>query len=226
MYILLVEDEEKLLQTLAEHLKSEGHKVDCATDGTQGHALATQYSYDLIILDIMLPGMSGTEILTKIRTHDSDIPILMLTAVDSIQDKVLHFETGADDYLTKPFSFDELMVRVRSLLRRRQKSQKDSIRFRDLEIDRLTHKVKRGEQRIDLSVKEYALLEYLALNPGRVLSRAMIIEHVWGQSFENLTNIVDVYIRQLRSKLDDHTEQKMIRTVRGAGYVFGDETAS
>ncbi|MBV8061744.1 MAG: response regulator transcription factor [Alphaproteobacteria bacterium] len=224
MYILLVEDEEKLLQTLADHLKEETHVVDTATDGTRGYELASQFTYDLIILDIMLPGMNGTELLSKIRERDTDVPILMLTAMDSVQDKVQNFQAGADDYLTKPFSFDELMVRVRSLLRRRQKNQKDSIRLHDLEIDRLTHKVKRGDQRIDLSAKEYALLEYLALNPGRVLSRAMIIDHVWGQSFENLTNIVDVYIRQLRSKLDDNSQQKLIRTVRGSGYVFGEES--
>jgi two-component system copper resistance phosphate regulon response regulator CusR len=147
----------------------------------------------------------------------------MLTARDSVQDKVRHFEAGADDYLTKPFSLAEFLVRVKALLRRRPTQQIDVIHVDDLELNRLTHKVKRADKRIELSGKEYALLEYMATNAGRVLSRGMIIEHVWDQSFEGLTNIVDVYVRHLREKIDDAHERKLIRTVRGAGYCLSDE---
>ena len=223
MRILIVEDEEKLATTLASNLKSEGFAVDVSLNGTDGLEMAVSANYDLIILDIMLPDLDGLQVLKRLRARNREIPILMLTAKDSVQDKVEHFESGADDYLTKPFSFAELLVRVQALLRRRSTQQTDVIRIDDFELNRLTHKVKRAEKRVELSAKEYSLLEYLAVNAGRVLSRAMIIEHVWDQSFENLTNIVDVYIRQLRVKIDDPYEKKLIRTVRGAGYVFGDE---
>jgi len=223
MRILLVEDEEKLAQATARNLKAEGFAVDVVGNGIDGMEMAAVCAYDLIILDILLPGMDGLQVLQRIRARNREVPVLMLTAKDSVQDKVKHFEAGADDYLTKPFSFAELLVRVKALLRRRPAQQADVIRIGDFELDRLTHKVKRGDKRIELSAKEYALLEYLALHAGRVLSRTMIIEHVWDQSFESLTNIVDVYIRQLRAKLNDDNDQKLIRTVRGAGYVFGDE---
>jgi two-component system copper resistance phosphate regulon response regulator CusR len=223
MRILFIEDEEKLANATARNLKDEGFDVDIALDGVQGMNQVLNFSYDLVLLDVLLPGLDGTNVLKGIRANNREVPVMMLTAKDSVQDKVKHFETGADDYLTKPFSTDELMVRIKALLRRRPAQQADVIRIADFELDRLTHKVKRGDKRIELSNKEYALLEYLVLNAGRVLSRAMIIEHVWDQSFESLTNIVDVYIRQLRSKLGDDQEQKLIRTVRGAGYVFGDE---
>ncbi len=225
MRILLVEDEEKLAQATARNLKAEGFAVDTAANGTDGMELAAGCAYDLVILDILLPGMDGTQLLQRIRARNREVPVLMLTAKDSVQDKVRHFEAGADDYLTKPFSFAELLVRAKALLRRRPAQQADVIHIGDFELDRLTHKVKRADKRIELSAKEYALLEYLALNAGRVLSRAMIIEHVWDQSFEGLTNIVDVYIRQLRTKLHDDQDQKLIRTVRGAGYIFGAEAA-
>jgi len=223
MRILLVEDEEKLAQTLANNLKAEGFAVDCAPTGTAGVEQAAAYIYDLIILDIMLPELDGGQVLQKIRARSRDVPVLMLTAKDSIQDKVKYFEAGADDYLTKPFSFAELLVRLKSLLRRRPAQQTDVIHIGDFELDRLAHKVKRADKRIELSSKEYGLLEYLVMNTGRVCSRAMIIEQVWDQSFENLTNIVDVYIRQLRMKIDEGFEAKLIHTIRGRGYVFGDE---
>jgi DNA-binding response OmpR family regulator len=225
MRVLLIEDEEKLSDTVARNLKAEGFSVDVANNGAKGMELAVSYAYDLILLDILLPNLDGAQVLEKIRARNREVPVLMLTAKDSVQDKVKLFELGADDYLTKPFSFAELLVRIKALLRRRPAQQMDVIRSGDFELDRLTHKVKRAEKRIDLSAKEYALLEYLALNNGRVLSRAMIIEHVWDQSFENLTNIVDVYIRQLRNKIDDNHEPRLIRTVRGTGYVFGEEAA-
>lgn len=225
MRILLIEDEEKLAQTLARNLKAEGFAVDTVGNGIEGLEMAAGCAYDLIVLDILLPGLDGTQILQKLRERNREVPVLMLTAKDSIRDKVKHFEAGADDYLTKPFSFAELLVRVKALLRRQPVQQTDVICIGDFELDRRTRKVKRGGKRIDLSAKEYALLEYLAANAGRVLSRSMIVEHVWDQSFESLTNIVDVYIRQLRTKLEDHDDQKLIRTIRGAGYIFGDEAA-
>jgi heavy metal response regulator len=226
MRILLVEDEEKLARTLSGNLKAEGFAVDIALNGIDGVELAAVYAYDLLILDIMLPGLDGFRVLQKVRMRNREVPVLMLTAKDSVQEKVRNFEAGADDYLTKPFSFAELLVRVRALLRRRPTQQTDVVRIGDFELDRLAHKARRAEKRIELSAKEYALLEYLAVNSGRVLSRSMIIEHVWDQSFENLTNIVDVYIRHLRAKIDDDHENKLIRTVRGAGYVFGEESVT
>jgi DNA-binding response OmpR family regulator len=225
MRILLVEDEEKLAEATARSLKVEGFAVDVALDGADGMERAAGLAYDLIILDIMLPGLDGSQVLQKIRARNREVPVLMLTAKDSVQDKVKHFEMGADDYLTKPFSFAELLVRVKSLLRRRPTQHTDVIHIGDFELNRLTHKAKRADKRIELSGKEYSLLEYLVTNAGRVLSRAMIIEHVWDQSFENLTNIVDVYIRQLRAKIDEGHERKLIRTIRGAGYLFGDEAS-
>ena len=222
---MLVEDEVKLVQALAGHLKAEGFAVDIAVNGLEGMEMAAGCAYDLIVLDVMLPGLDGAQLLQKIRARNREVPVLMLTAKDSVQDKVQNFEAGADDYLTKPFSFAELLVRVKALLRRRPTQQTDVVHIGDFEIDRLTHKVKRADKRIDLSGKEYALLEYLATNAGRVLSRSMIIEHVWDQSFESLTNIVDVYIRQLRAKIDEGHEQKLIHTIRGAGYIFGDEAS-
>ncbi len=223
MRILLVEDEQKLANSLANNLRSEGFAVDLAFNGESGKDHALTYAYDLIILDVMLPVIDGSEVLKIIRAKNRNVPILMLTARDSVQDKVKFFEAGADDYLTKPFSFAELFVRVKALLRRRLASQVDVIQIEDFELDRMTHIVKRAKKRIDLSNKEYALLEYLAINAGRVLSRSMIMEHVWDQSFENLTNIVDVYIRQLRTKIDEGYKAKLISTVRGSGYVFGKE---
>ncbi len=223
MRILLVEDEQKLANSLANNLRSEGFAVDLAFNGESGKDHALTYAYDLIILDVMLPVIDGSEVLKIIRAKNRNVPILMLTARDSVQDKVKFFEAGADDYLTKPFSFAELFVRVKALLRRRLARQVDVIQIEDFELDRMTHIVKRAKKRIDLSNKEYALLEYLAINAGRVLSRSMIMEHVWDQSFENLTNIVDVYIRQLRTKIDEGYKAKLISTVRGSGYVFGKE---
>ena len=223
MRILLVEDEQKLANSLANNLRSEGFAVDLSFNGESGKDHALTYAYDLIILDVMLPVIDGSEVLKIIRAKNRNVPILMLTARDSVQDKVKFFEAGADDYLTKPFSFAELFVRVKALLRRRLASQVDVIQIEDFELDRMTHIVKRAKKRIDLSNKEYALLEYLAINAGRVLSRSMIMEHVWDQSFENLTNIVDVYIRQLRTKIDEGYKAKLISTVRGSGYVFGKE---
>src|SRR5215216_4410252 len=226
MRILLVEDEEKVARFVERGLVAERFAVDVAADGVSGLELADTYNYDLMILDLMLPRMEGSEVLRRVRLSNRNIPILVLTARDAVADKVEHFEAGADDYLTKPFAFAELLVRVKALLRRGAVSRTSVLRIADLELDRLSQQVKRAGQRIDLTSKEYALLEYLMANAGRVLSRTMIIEHVWDESFDGLTNIVDVYVRHLRNKIDDPHERKLIRTVRGVGYVISDEEHS
>jgi DNA-binding response OmpR family regulator len=225
MRLLLVEDERKVSDLVARALRSERYAVDVAEDGNQGWSLAESYSYDLIILDLMLPGMSGSDLLKRIRRKNQEVPILILTARDAMEEKVHNFEAGADDYLTKPFAFAELVMRVKALLRRGPVARSSVLRVADLEVDRLTQQVRRAGRRIELTPKEYGLLEYLAANPGRVFSRTMIIEHVWDQSFEGLTNIVDVYVRHLRAKVDDPFPVKLIRTVRGVGYGLSDASA-
>jgi DNA-binding response OmpR family regulator len=218
MRLLLVEDERKVSDLVARALRAESYAVDVAEDGARGWELAQSYAYDLIILDLMLPQLPGEELLRRIRRSNPAVPILVLTARAATADKVNNFEAGADDYLTKPFAFAELVMRVKALLRRGPITRSSVLRVGDLEVDRFTQQVRRAGRRIELTPKEYALLEYLAANPGRVFSRTMIIEHVWDQSFEGLTNIVDVYVRHLRSKVDDPFPVKLIRTVRGVGY--------
>jgi two-component system copper resistance phosphate regulon response regulator CusR len=223
MRILLVEDEEKVSRFIVRGLTAESFAVDTAPDGLAGFELASTYNYDLIVLDLMLPGLNGTELLRRIRHTDHRVPILMLTARDAIVDKVEHLEAGADDYLTKPFAFAELIARIKALLRRGSVDRPNVLRVADLEVDRLSQQVRRASRRVELTAKEYALLEYLMANAGRVLSRTMIIDHVWDQSFDGATNIVDVYVRHLRNKVDDGHETKLIRTVRGVGYKICDE---
>jgi len=223
MRILLVEDEEKVSRLVSRGLMAERFAIDVARDGQSGWDLAQTYQYDLVILDLMLPGLTGGEVLNRIRRTNSQVPVLVLTARDSLADKVEHFEAGADDYLTKPFAFAELLVRVKALLRRGPVTRASVLRIRDLELDRLSQQVKRAGRRVELTAKEYGVLEYLMANAGRVLSRTMILEHVWDQSFDGATNIVDVYVRHLRSKVDDAHGQKLIRTIRGLGYVIGEE---
>jgi DNA-binding response OmpR family regulator len=223
MRLLLIEDERKVADFVARGLRAERFAVDVALDGTKGWEMASTVDYDLIILDLMLPGLSGTELLKRFRRKGGNAAVLVLTARDATTDKVENFEAGADDYLTKPFAFAELKVRVRALLRRQPSTRNNVLRVGDLELDRLGQQVRRAGRRIELTSKEYALLEYLASHAGRVLSRTMIIEHVWDESFEGLTNIVDVYVRHLRSKVDDPFPTKLIRTVRGAGYSIGEE---
>jgi two-component system, OmpR family, copper resistance phosphate regulon response regulator CusR len=225
MRILLVEDEEKVSRFVARGLTSERFAVDVARDGKSGWELAQTYQYDLVILDLLLPGLTGSEVLHRIRKSKSQVPVLILTARDSLGDKVEHFEAGADDYLTKPFAFAELLVRVKALLRRGPATRASVLRVGDLELDRLSQQVKRAGKRVELTSKEYGVLEYLMANTGRVLTRTMILEHVWDQSFDGATNIVDVYVRHLRAKVDDVHEHKLIRTIRGLGYVISESEA-
>ncbi len=222
---MLIEDEKKVADFIARGLRAERFAVDVANDGDTGWKMTSSFDYDLIILDLMLPGMPGNELLKRLRRKGNNSAVLVLTARDATNDKVENFEAGADDYLTKPFAFAELLVRVKALLRRPPPSRSHVLRVGDLEIDRLTQQVRRGGKRIELTAKEYALLEYLASHSGRVLSRTMIVEHVWDESFEGLTNIVDVYVRHLREKIDDPYEQKLIRTIRGVGYTISPEDA-
>jgi len=225
MRLLIVEDDHKLAEFVARGLRAERFAVDLATDGLEGLRYLESYEYDLVVLDLMLPHLSGGELLRRLRRSHPSLPVLVLTARDATEDKVTHFEAGADDYLTKPFDFAELLVRIKALLRRTPAPRTDVLRIGDLEVNRLTQQARRAGQRIELTSKEYGVLEYLLSSPGRVCSRTMILEHVWDQSFEGVTNIVDVYVRYLRRKLDDPFPTKLIHTVRGVGYCIREPEA-
>ena len=218
MRVLAVEDEERLLGILLRTLKAEGFSVDGVATAQEALEQTKLNHYDLIILDLQLPDGSGTTLLRQIRQQQRKMPVLILTARADIDSKIENFEAGADDYLTKPFALAELMIRVQALLRRGPLIQDNILKVENLELNRLTRQVRRAGKRIELSPKEYSLLEYLFLHAGRTLSRSMIVERIWDQSFEGLTNIVDVYIGHLRHKIDEGFEPKLIRTVRGLGY--------
>lgn len=216
--ILLVEDEQNLAYFVKKGLEEEFYTVDITEDGSEGLFLAASNEYDLIILDIMLPGLNGLELCKRLRAKGVRTPVMMLTAMDSVGSKVEGLESGADDYLTKPFAFSELLARVKALLRRASDSVNE-LSVEDLRIDLLARRIFRGDMEIALTPKEFSILEYLLRNKGRVLSRTQIIENVWGYNFDPNTNIVDVHIKSLREKVDAGSPKKLIHTVRGAGYV-------
>jgi len=219
MRILVVEDESKIADLIKKGLESEGYAVDIAADGEQGFVKGKKDIYDLIILDLMLPKKDGLDVCKEIRRAKVETPILMLTARDSIKNKIDGLDVGADDYLTKPFDFGELLARIRALLRRPAgQSKNDTIKIGDLKIKIKSREVYRGNKKINLTTKEFNLLEYLARRVGEVVTRTEISEHVWDQNYDPFSNIVDVYIRYLRRKLDKKSSSQIIETVRGAGY--------
>ena len=219
MRILVVEDEKRIADFLSRGLESGGYAVDVAGDGATALEMVHATEYDLIILDLGLPDMDGMAVLKKIRTRKTSPPVLILSARDAVDDRVKGLETGADDYLVKPFAYVELLARVRVLLRRGQPTP-ERLQVGELSLDCIRRKVTRGGENIELAPKEFSILEYLMRNRGRPLSRTMIVEHVWDMDYDGLTNIVDVYIRHLRSKIDEKYSDKMIQTVRGIGYML------
>jgi len=223
MRILVVEDEQKVASFIQKGLAEEGYAVDVAADGEEGLAMALDGVHDLVVLDIMLPVRDGLAVLREMRGRRVQTPVLLLTARDAVPDRVAGLDTGADDYLVKPFAFDELLARVRALLRRRAGERAAVLAAADLRLDPATREVRRGGKKIDLTPKEYALLEYLLRNKGRVLSRALIAQHVWDYGFDTATNVIDVYINYLRKKVDADYTPRLIHTVRGAGYVLREE---
>lgn len=220
MRLLVVEDEIHLQNIVKKRLQKAGYSVDACGDGRDALDYLSATPYDAVILDIMLPGMSGTEVLKTIRRQGNHVPVLFLTARDGIEDRVEGLDCGADDYLVKPFAFEELLARIRVMLRRNTGVSTDELVLADLRVDVGSHTVARGGRQIELSAKEFSVLEYLMRNRGRVLSREQIEQHVWDFDYEGGSNMVDVYIRYLRKKLDEGYEKKLIHTVRGAGYVM------
>ena len=223
MRILIVEDERQIAAFLERGLKEEGYAIDVVYNGNDAVDWATSVEYDGMVLDVMLPGRDGFSVCRELRAHGNKTPILMLTARDTVDDRVTGLDTGADDYLVKPFAFKELVARVRAITRRQGDTRSVELQVGDLILNTLTHTAQRGEHRIELTTKEYNLLEFLMRNPKRVLSRTQIAEHVWNLDFLSESNLVDVYIRYLRRKIDDGFEQKLIKTVRGSGYLISDE---
>jgi DNA-binding response OmpR family regulator len=222
MHILIVEDETKVAQALKEGLERDGYEVTLAATGEEGYYLLDARTFDLVVLDLMLPGRSGLEILATLRTRDHGIPVLVLTARDTVQDRVAGLDTGADDYLVKPFAFPELAARIRALLRRGRSEPFTRLRILDLEMDPATHRVTRGGQDLELTAREFELLEYLLRNHGRVVSREMLARDVWKETDRAtpLDNVIDVHIARLRRKIDDAFESKLIHTVRGVGFII------
>ncbi len=220
MRILVVEDEIKMASFIRRGLVEEHYAVDVAADGVDGIHRAEHEPYDLVILDIMLPGKDGIAICRELRQKRVTVPILLLTARDTVGDKVRGLDAGADDYLAKPFHFEELLARIRSLLRRNKDRKTTVLKIEDLELNQATHHVKRAGREITLTDKEYALLEYLMLHSNEVVTRTMISEHVWNENFDSFTNVIDVYINYLRNKIDKGANPPLIHTIRGSGYTL------
>mgnify|MGYP003296495104 FL=1 len=223
MRILIAEDEKSLNRIIAKQLKASGYSVDCAFNGEEAYDLISMTDYDAAVFDVMMPKIDGFSLLRRIRNEGNNLPVLFLTARDSIEDRVEGLDIGADDYLVKPFAFEELLARIRVLIRKNSVSNSNIITVADLTVDISSRKVKRGDSDISLSAKEYELLQYLAVNNGIVLSREKIEDHIWNYDYEGGTNVVDVYIRYLRKKIDEGYEKKLIHTVRGMGYVLREE---
>jgi two-component system OmpR family response regulator len=221
-HILVVEDEAKLAQFIELELKYEGYQVTVTQDGLAGLTAAREVQPDLILLDWMLPGISGLEICRRLRLTGDKVPIILLTAKDDISDRVSGLDAGADDYIVKPFSLEELLARVRAHLRRTQEENSDLLQFSDLRLNRSTREVTRNDRAIELTAKEFELLEYLMSHPRQVLTRDQILERVWGYDFMGDSNIIEVYVRYLRLKLEAQEEKRLIQTVRGVGYVLRD----
>jgi heavy metal response regulator len=223
MRVLVIEDEKRMAGFIERGLKEAHYAVDLAYDGEQGIYLAENNPYDLIVLDVILPYESGIFVCEHLRGKGIQTPILLLTAKHAVKDKVRGLDAGADDYLTKPFAFEEFMARVRALMRKNSASKNNILKVADLELDRVSHKVSRAGREVTLANKEYALLEYLMLNAGHVMTRTMISEHVWNESFDTLTNVFDVYIHRLRGKIDEGSSKSLIHSVRGVGYVLKED---
>jgi heavy metal response regulator len=220
MRILVVEDEKKVASFIQRGLEGEGFQIDIAGDGEEGVALACKNPYDLILMDVMLPKMDGLTAIRELRTAKIATPVLCLTAKDAVEDIVAGLDSGSDDYLTKPFAFAELLARVRALVRRGTQDRGADITYADLRLDPVAHKVWRAGKEIELTAKEYALLEYFIRNPEKTLTRNMIAEHVWDYTFDSFTNIIDVYVNYLRKKIDRDFAVKLVHTVRGVGYML------
>ena len=220
MRILVIEDEKKVASFIKKGLEEEHYAVDTAYDGEIGLYMAEVNEYDLIVLDLMIPKIDGLEVLRRVRGNRNSVPILVLTAKDSVEDIVRGLDAGCDDYLTKPFEFLEFLARVRALLRREKVDKDPILRIDDLTLSLVTHKVMRGGKEIELTAKEYSLLEYFMRNPDKILTRTMISEHVWDYHFDSMTNLVDVYVNYLRKKIDKGFELKLIHTIRGVGYLL------
>ncbi len=223
MRILIAEYEKSLNRIIAKQLKASGYSVDCAFNGEEAYDLISITDYDAAIFDVMMPKIDGFSLLRKIRNEGNNLAVLFLTARDSIEDRVEGLDIGADDYLVKPFAFEELLARIRVLIRKNSVSNSNVITVADLTVDISSRKVTRGDKDISLSAKEYELLQYLAVNNGIVLSREKIEDHIWNYDYEGGTNVVDVYIRYLRKKIDEDHDKKLIHTVRGMGYVLREE---
>lgn len=218
MRILVVEDEQRIAVFIKQGLEEEGYAVDVAYDGEEALDWAAMVDYDLIVLDVLLPKKNGIQTCRDLRAQGNKVPVLMLTARDAIEDRVRGLDSGADDYLVKPFAFQELLARIRALLRRSGEVKTTRLQVGDLMLDTLTHRATRGERAIELTAREYAILEFLMRHPGQVLSRTQIAEHVWNYDFYSTSNVVDVYIRYLRRKVDEGFDVNLIETVRGVGY--------